>query len=195
MTGHQATPKAFMDMVGTSDMLYFHGHCDTVQKSIIEQSLRLSDTEGNPGKHWPHPPEQESSLTATALLSMKSFFDLRMNSPVFVLMACNSATQQISTGDEPLGLITALLCAGASSVAGTLWPVESETARIFAAEFFKQLVTASQAGEGRHWIDLAVALQATCIELMGDYDTRLPEHWASFVLHGCYFSKNLGFHL
>jgi hypothetical protein len=51
MTGHQATPKAFMDMVGTSDMLYFHGHCDTVQKSITEQSLRLSDTEGNPGKH------------------------------------------------------------------------------------------------------------------------------------------------
>jgi CHAT domain-containing protein len=127
---------------------------------------------------------------------MLSFFDLQMDSPLFILMACNSATQQISTGDEPLGLVTSLLCAGASSVIGTLWPVESESARTFAAEFLKRLVAESQrqnqGADNTHWIDLAGALQATCIELMNDYDTRLPEYWAPFVLHGCHFSKNLG---
>src|SRR5438045_8800571 len=108
-----------------------------------------------------------------------------MNDPLFMLMACNSANQQISVGDEPLGLVTAILCAGASSVVGTLWPVASETARIFATRFIDELTNI----DGINMVDLAVALQTTVISLKADFRTRLPYHWAPFVLHGSYLSR------
>lgn len=119
---------------------------------------------------------------------MKEYFNLKMDSPVFILMACNSATQQVLTGNESLGLITAMLVAGASSIIGTLWEIASETARTFAERFTHELIDASGSG----MIDLAVALQRTVISLKQDYNTRLPYHWAPFVLHGSYFSRNTG---
>ena len=119
---------------------------------------------------------------------MKEFFNLKMDSPVFILMACNSATQQVLTGNESLGLITAMLVAGASSIIGTLWEIASETARTFAERFTHELIDASGSG----MIDLAVDLQRTLISLKQDYTTRLPYHWAPFVLHGSYFSRNIG---
>jgi CHAT domain-containing protein len=118
---------------------------------------------------------------------VKDFFDLRMDVPLFILMACNSATQQVSIGDEPLGLITAILTAGASSIVGTLWGVASETARIFAERFTQKLIDAG----GSSMTDLAVALQQTVLSLKSDYNTRLPYHWAPFVLHGSYFSRSI----
>lgn len=116
---------------------------------------------------------------------MKEFFDLRMDSPLLILMACNSANQQVLVGNEPLGLITAILIAGASSVVGTLWDVASETGRIFAERFTQKLIAAGGSG----MIDLAVALQETVVSLKQDYKTRLPYHWAPFVLHGSCFSR------
>lgn len=119
---------------------------------------------------------------------MKEFFNLRMDGPLFILMACNSATQEVSIGDEPLGLITAILTAGASSVIGTLWGVASETARIFTERFMQKLIDVN----GSSMIDLAVVLQQTVLSLREDYSTRLPYHWAPFILHGSYFSRNIG---
>jgi CHAT domain-containing protein len=119
---------------------------------------------------------------------MKEFFNLQMDSPLFILMACNSATQQVLVGNESLGLLTAILVAGAPSVIGTLWAVASETARIFAERFTQKLIDAG----GTEMVDLAVALQQTVISLKQDYDTRLPYHWAPFVLHGSCFSRNIG---
>ncbi|KAG4434025.1 hypothetical protein IFR05_010507 [Cadophora sp. M221] len=171
LCGDEVTPEAFKRVVSDSHLVYYHGHCDLVKDRITEQSLRLSNGKG-----------------ATAEFTMKEFFDISMNSPMFMLMACNSATQQFLVGNEPLGLITSILVAGASSVIGTLWEVASETARIFAERFMNALSEA----EGEGMIDLSVALQQTVISLRRDYGTRLPYHWAPFVLHGACFSRNLG---
>ena len=63
----------------------------------------------------------------------------------------------------------------------------ASTARIFAERFTQKLIDAG----GSSMTDLAVALQQTVLSLKSDYNTRLPYHWAPFVLHGSYFSRSI----
>lgn len=51
-------------------------------------------------------------------LTVPEVFNLQLTAPLVVLVGCNSASQTVSTGDESLGLVTGLLCAGAASVVG-----------------------------------------------------------------------------
>jgi hypothetical protein len=51
LCGDQVTPEAFQNIVNSSHMVYFHGHCDLVKNNITEQSLRLSDGLGVAGMH------------------------------------------------------------------------------------------------------------------------------------------------
>lgn len=174
----------------SADYILFHGHCDLSSKDITEQSLIFaSDSNGADGSSVPR-------------LAVKEVFDLKLNKPLVALMACGSSTQRISAGDEPLGLVTALLCAGAASVIGTLWPVASGTARRFTAVFREQFKVL-QAESSNHptvraeptavssVIDLAVAVQRTIRELKetGPRWSRTPEHWAPFVIHGAAFLR------
>lgn len=175
----------------SADYILFHGHCDLSSMDITEQSLILA----GPTASADEPPVQH--------LTVKEAFGLKLNGPLVALMACSSSAQQLSAGDEPLGLVTALLCAGAASVVGTLWPVASGTARRFAAIFGQQLKALQAEGllltdpeqkaepPAVHGaIDLAVALQRTVRQLKhtGPQPTRTPEHWATFAVHGSAFS-------
>lgn len=118
--------------------------------------------------------------------TVEDFFDLHLQAPHFTLMACNSALQNVSTGDEPLGLITAILCAGASSVLGTLWAIQSRTARIFAKHFYTEFANSPP---NINVFDLARASREAICKMKYEFDTREPYHWAGFVLHGSYFSR------
>jgi len=71
-----------------------------------------------------------------------------------MLIACGSASESSTPGDEPLGIITSLLCAGASSVIGTLWKVEARQGMNFSRRIYDMLlseaktVTELRASEG-----------------------------------------------
>ncbi len=52
------------------------------------------------------------------------------------LSICDGGLFRFGAGDEPLGLIAALLSAGASNVVGTLWPIEDDAGRDFMADFY-----------------------------------------------------------
>lgn len=126
-------------------------------------------------------------------------------------MACASTAQAITTGDEPLGLVTALLCAGAASVLGTMWPVESRTARVFARSFIANWRTAkfsigaddagegegngnetnSQREKGRKWLNLALAVRETALDLRERVRMKEVWHWGGFVLHGSFFCRDV----
>jgi hypothetical protein len=118
------------------------------------------------------------------------------------LVACASARQAIQLeGDEPLGVVTALLYAGATSVTGTMWPTEVgaglEFSRRFYEEFKKAQTTRnkmSKDGQGDDGkgngngmdIDLAVVLQTTVRKMKRCEETSRPYSWAGFVLHGTF---------
>ena len=127
-------------------------------------------------------------------------------------MACASTAQAITTGDEPLGLVTALLCSGAASVLGTMWPVESGTARAFARNFIENWRSSQFSGDfaadengrqerddgiptsdgqmcERGWLNLALAVRETVLDLREGARTKEVYHWAGFVLHGSFFCR------
>jgi CHAT domain-containing protein len=182
-----------------ADFLYFHGHCLTKPEVITDQALVLSAAPDS-DTHKSHPDP--------VLETVRDIFSLKLKAPHISLMACGSSSQKIEAGDEPLGLVTALLCAGASSVTGTMWPIASATARSFAEYFHAEIlsargskITGSEKTGGQEQregmvetavIDLAAALRKVVIRMKRTPQTRLPYHWAAFVMHGACFMKYAG---
>jgi CHAT domain-containing protein len=165
-TGSTVTKAHFVDVIQQSALLHFHGHCLLDSDVLTEQSLELAD----------------------GYLLAKEVFDMKLRNPHITLIACESASQGIAAGDEPLGLVTALLCAGASSVVGTIWPTASGTGRLFADVFYANLERQRDELGGNSGIfNIADALRSSVIWLRGQKDTRHPYCWASFVLHGSWF--------
>ncbi|RYP53597.1 hypothetical protein DL768_001461 [Monosporascus sp. mg162] len=161
--GANANREAFTKALESSSVVQFHGHCTIDSASVLDRSLVLGD----------------------GAFSARGLFGVQIQTRLVTLMACGSALQAISQGDEPLGMVTALLCAGAPSVVGTLWPVASGTGREFAEAFYRGIGDSLEGGLA----NLAVAVQEAVIRLKYEYEYRHPYHWAGFVLHGSPYCK------
>ncbi|XTI93886.1 CHAT domain-containing protein [Cenococcum geophilum] len=149
---------ALTQSLGFSSLVQFHGHCKVNDVSMLDQALVLADGD----------------------FAARDLFSLRINALLVTLIACGSVTQSINQGDEPLGLVSAMLCAGAPSVVGTMWPIASGFGREFVKSFYGQVPDCKD-GDLINW---AVALQEAVKELKYDYKYRFPVYWASTVLHG-----------
>ncbi|KAK4172652.1 CHAT domain-containing protein [Triangularia setosa] len=113
----------------------------------------------------------------------------------FTIIACDSGTQDIAPGDEPLGIIPALLYAGATSVLGCQWPIDSRAGRAFSEAFYEE-VASMQTGktpEASRAVHLASGLRSTVMRMKkGELGAEFKQayYWAPFVLHGLwYFSR------
>jgi CHAT domain-containing protein len=124
--------------------------------------------------------EDAESLTAREIFSLSL-----ASSPHVTLIACDSAMQNIGPGDEPLGIATAFLCAGAASFMGTLWSMPSREGRAFSDSFYASFHEQS----GEEYVDLALALQSAVLNIMRDTRSRSFRYWAPLVLHGAWFCK------
>jgi CHAT domain-containing protein len=163
ITGAAGNRANLQSALQSSTLFHFHGHCRLDKTMIADQSLVLADGD----------------------FSVRDFFEEKLLGLHITLIACDSASQSISAGDEPLGIVTALLCAGASSVLGTIWPTSSRTGRNFSTEFYGEL----KKGPGDGIFNLAMALQKAVVNIRKERTTRHPCHWASFVLHGSCFAS------
>lgn len=147
-------------------ILYF-GHATFEKTDILQSRLVLSDITST----------DSADLTIADVFTM----DISANCPRFTIIACGSGSQDSAPSDEPLDFIPALLSAGATSVLGTMWPVESRTARIFSEIFHQKLdeqLKSSDAGPKPRILDLAAALGTTICHLMdrSSTETRQPIH-------------------
>lgn len=156
--GQEASRQVFTWALQRSAMIQFIGHCLLNKSTITDQALVLGDGE----------------------FTVRDILNVKLAALVIILIACDSASQTIAPGDEPLGIVSAMLCSGASSVLGTIWPTVSGCGRQFARLFHAYLNESSNEGV----IDLAVALQKAVIEIKSEYKTSAPYYWATFVLHG-----------
>ncbi|MCJ1298943.1 hypothetical protein MMC08_001734 [Hypocenomyce scalaris] len=127
-------------------------------------------------------------LENSSQLAVSDIFTLNLskNHPFVCSIACDSGLQDVAAGDEPLGLVTALFCAGASSVLGTLWPIRSSTGRRFTKVFYESIERQRRVEEERDSkvkvLNLVAAVREASLEVkkeMGD-----PYSWAAFILHG-----------
>lgn len=117
------------------------------------------------------PSERNDSLQARELRTL----DLS-GVQLAVLNLCHGVFCRYGPGDEPLGLLSACLSAGAGSVIGALWALPDDEARRFVLWFYEELVHGTAKGSP------AAALRAAARRAIGE---GWPvAHWAGMVLVG-----------
>jgi CHAT domain-containing protein/tetratricopeptide (TPR) repeat protein len=191
--GTAVTKASFREAARVSPWVHYHGHALFDKMDVLRSCLVLSDRIDQ---------TQAISPIASGLdpkhLTVEDIFSIDMldNAPHFTVIACDSGTQDIATGDEPLGIIPALLYAGATSALGTLWPVDSHAARSFTDIFYDNLRQQMEAQCTQEptlpqflVLDIAAALRKTVRKMMdrNRQETKAPLHWAAYVLHGAWF--------
>ncbi|KAF2174822.1 hypothetical protein K469DRAFT_685236 [Zopfia rhizophila CBS 207.26] len=184
-----------------ADIVHFSGHFHYDTPNVLAQGIVLAAQEaskyGQVETTASEIPKADSngirdqSTKATEppperVFSVADMFSTKVTASHFSLIGCGSASQAIQLGDEPLSIIVALLCAGARSVAGTLWPIASSAGRAFSEHFYRPFEPSK---DERHPMDLAIALQQAVREMRKDEDMAAPYFWAGFVLHGAWCYK------
>ncbi|KAH8745229.1 CHAT domain-containing protein [Hyaloscypha finlandica] len=150
------------------DLVHFHGHVNTKSGSSLDHSLQLG---------W------NSSAGAYQDIKASSIAGLIMNapSPHFTVIGCGGAIQDFNLiGDEPLGLVPALILAGASSIVSTLWDIESSNGRAFTRSFYHGVKPEGMM-VGQEF-EVAEAVRRAALALREGQ--RPMYHWASFVCVG-----------
>lgn len=115
------------------------------------------------------------------LLTASEIADLNLAARFVALSACNTANVDLSVmSGELAALSSAFAMAGAPSVLGTLWPVESETGKRVVSAVFQGLAADPKA-------DAAQALAEAQRAFLGAPPARAyahPRFWAPFVVLG-----------
>ncbi|BBD63194.1 TPR repeat-containing protein (plasmid) [Nostoc sp. HK-01] len=156
ITGKDATKAAFKQRLSTAKIIHLatHGLLDDADKSI-PTAIALAP-----------------SGTDDGLLTPAEIIDLKINSELVVLSACDTGRGTI-TGDGVIGLSRALIIAGAPSMIVSLWSVpDSQTSELM-IQFYQQW---------KKNPDKAVALRNAMLITMKKHPH--PINWAAFILIG-----------
>ena len=113
-------------------------------------------------------------------LEVREALGLSLHARLLVLSACQTALssgalEDVPVGDDWVGLVQAFLVAGASSVMGTLWPVEDRATANLMERFYVALKSGELAPEA-----LATAQRST----LRENSTTHPFYWAGFSVVG-----------
>lgn len=186
-TGSSVTKDKFFNHSQVTQWLHYHGHATYDSEDVTKSALVLSTP-----RIYGQDSDAQSSMDS---LTVREAFDMNMfdNAPHLTIIACDSGSQNIGAGDEPLGLLSAFLYAGATSIIGCLWPVESFAGRTFSELFYKdlgkQISAFTHDGTSINVLNIAAAYRQASLQMMAKEarETRLPFFWAPFVLHGVWF--------
>ena len=162
-----ATRDAFTEKSKSARLIHYHGHV-VVDESPLNNSMMFHDS---------------------SLLAARDVFVLDLNqfAPFICIIGCGSGNERPGVGDEPLGLVSAFIYAGASAVVATLWPIhDSLSGAAFSREFYKAFENARQQSLGTTVVDLARSLQSAALAIRSREETRAPYFWAGLLLHGAW---------
>ncbi|HEU5099286.1 MAG TPA: CHAT domain-containing protein, partial [Roseiflexaceae bacterium] len=153
----QDTLERLRARVGACDVVHLATHGDFRPDNPLFSGLALADG-------W---------LTALEM------FDLHLNASLVTLSACQTGRSLIGGGDELLGLMRALLYAGAASLLLSLWAVEDRST----AELMEQVYRRLAGGQSKR-----TALREAQLCLLNQGRAGAPHthpyYWAPFFLVG-----------
>ena len=152
-TNDLATKQKVLEKCNDKDVIHFSCHGKFDSKDPLSSGIELYNEE---------------------ILSAKEIFDLKLNSEIVTLGACETGVSERSKGDELVGLTRAFLYAGTASVVVSLWNVDVLATRTLLVEFYKQLTSG---------VDRVSALQEAQKKAMKKYP-NMPHYWAPFILVG-----------
>jgi hypothetical protein len=110
---------------------------------------------------------------ADTYLSLYDLYQLRLPVELLTLSGCGTGLSAVAAGDELLGLMRGLLCAGAQTVLLSLWDLYDETGAELMTAFYSHL---------RRRTETSGALRAAMLECRGKHPH--PYYWAPFMLVG-----------
>lgn len=198
-SGDKMTEPNLSAMTEASQPKMLHTRQDNTQQRDQPSSIALGNVtdvnfQSAMGDVQQHSLLQLDDAAQSSRFTVEDIFTLSLSSyPLVTLIACESAAQTIATGDEPLGILAGLLCAGASSVVGASWPIPSRTGRMFSDAFYRELGVSTPAGASEQSEDrirdIAVALQRAVLHLRNQKDTSETYHWGAFLLWGSWLGQ------
>jgi CHAT domain-containing protein len=158
-TGSLVTKEEFLGSVGKNFLVYYAGH-SAFDVADPLRSLILLDGD-KPG------PNSVSAL---------DIIERRMpKNGIVILAACDTSLGNFTDGPGIRGLTSAFLVAGAGSVVGSLWPIQSSSTARFMPIMFKSLTHQN--------VSVAESLRSAQLQLIRSGASD-PYHWAGFVVTG-----------
>jgi CHAT domain-containing protein len=151
--GYSATKDKVLENCTDKDIIHFSCHGGFDDKDPLSSGVEL----------------YEGVLTA------REIFDMRWNTELVTLSACQTGLNQRSPGDDLIGLTRAFIYAGAPSVIVSLWSVDAHSTQELMHEFYTLL---------KNGTDKATALQEAQKKIMEKEGYSHPYYWAPFVLVG-----------
>ncbi len=124
-------------------------------------------------------PLDSSVQLADGSFTARQWMELKLQTDLVTLSACQTGINEVRRGDEIVGLSRALLYAGASSVLLTLWSVYAKSTKEWMLDFYSQ--TGNNSAKGK--FQKAKAFQKATLNLRENYPNA-PSHWAAFILVG-----------
>jgi CHAT domain-containing protein len=102
--------------------------------------------------------------------------DLR-GSRLVALSGCETGRTQVGAGEDPVGIGTAFLQAGAGALLVSLWKVEDKSTSMLMKTFYRNWIV-----EGE--VNRAHSLRKAKLALLKDRAHSAPRYWAAFILIG-----------
>jgi CHAT domain-containing protein len=109
-------------------------------------------------------------------LRLNDIYNLRLNSDLVVLSACQTALGKDIRGEGLIGLTRGFMYAGAPRVVASLWKVDDAATAELMKRFYQNMLNKK--------LRPAEALRAAQIEMSKDERFKSPYFWAAFTLQG-----------
>ncbi len=148
-----ATKQTVLENISNKDIIHFACHGAFNWQDPLQSGLKLYD----------------------GMLTAKEIFNLKINSSLVVLSACQTGLNFWKPGDEIIGLTRAFQYAGTSSLLVSAWSVYSDSTEKFMLLFYKNL---------RKGFNKVAAVQNAYKELKNTKGYEAPFYWAPFMLIG-----------
>ena len=155
--GAEMDKATFLNALADAWLVHYAGHSAFDGNNALSSSIRL-----------------DGSTEGTNLVMAREIADRRLApNALVVLSSCDSSVGNSTGGAGVRGLTSAFLIAGAGSVVGSLWPVET-TATAQLMRWFHESVAAG--------VPIALALRKAQVRMIegGDH----PFYWAAFTING-----------
>ena len=153
--GVEASLEAFECALAEASLLLYQGHARHLVGDALSSHFLLANDE---------------RLDVRRILELSNVACRTM-----IIGACEGGRSDFRTGDEPLGLLAALLIVGVASVTAADWAVHAGSAREIIVPYTAQLL------RGHSPIE---SLREAALALREDQRYRAPYHWGAFSVHG-----------
>jgi CHAT domain-containing protein/Flp pilus assembly protein TadD len=120
----------------------------------------------------------EDGRPKDAFLRLDDIYNLKLNSDLVVLSACNSGLGKDVRGEGLVGLVHGFMYAGTSRVVASLWKVDDDATAELMVHFYKEMFSSKQSP--------AAALRTAQLAMWQQKRWHAPYYWAAFVLQGDY---------